>query len=126
MGCDWGGSRTKILFILNDAPYGCEHAYNGLRLASAMLKNDSAAEVTIFLLADAVTVARKGQKTPEGDYNIERMHKRITSSGHRMLLWSTCMDARGLVEEDLVEGAARSSMDELARTTVAADKVLVS
>jgi uncharacterized protein involved in oxidation of intracellular sulfur len=35
------------------------------------------------------------------------------------------MDARGLVETDLVDGARRSSMDELAAGTIAADKVLV-
>jgi uncharacterized protein involved in oxidation of intracellular sulfur len=35
------------------------------------------------------------------------------------------MDARALTEADLVEGAARSTMDELGQLTVAADKVLV-
>jgi uncharacterized protein involved in oxidation of intracellular sulfur len=35
------------------------------------------------------------------------------------------MDARGLAEADLVEGAQRSTMDELAQVTVAADKVFV-
>jgi uncharacterized protein involved in oxidation of intracellular sulfur len=34
------------------------------------------------------------------------------------------MDARGLTEAELVEGARRSSMDELAKATLAADKVL--
>lgn len=115
----------KTLFILNDAPYGNERTYNGLRLALAMAKNDSAVEVTIFLLADAVVAARKGQKTEEGFYNIERMLKRFASGNHRVLLCGTCMDARGLLESDLVEGAKRSSMDELAKSTVAADKVLV-
>jgi len=35
------------------------------------------------------------------------------------------MDARGLGESDLMEGAHRGSMDELAETTLAADKVMV-
>jgi uncharacterized protein involved in oxidation of intracellular sulfur len=35
------------------------------------------------------------------------------------------MDARGIREQDLVEGSRRSSMDELAEATIAADKVLV-
>ena len=35
------------------------------------------------------------------------------------------MDARGLTEDDVMEGATRSTMDELAQTTLAADKVLV-
>jgi uncharacterized protein involved in oxidation of intracellular sulfur len=30
----------NVLFILNDAPYGTERTYNGLRLALALAKND--------------------------------------------------------------------------------------
>jgi uncharacterized protein involved in oxidation of intracellular sulfur len=35
------------------------------------------------------------------------------------------MDARGIVETELMEGAHRSTMEELAAETLAADKVLV-
>jgi uncharacterized protein involved in oxidation of intracellular sulfur len=44
----------------------------------------------------------------------------------RVLLCGTCMEARGLKEDEIVEGAQRSTMDELAKTTLAADKVIVS
>ncbi|MDP2324779.1 MAG: DsrE family protein [Gammaproteobacteria bacterium] len=114
----------KILFILNDAPYGTERTYNGLRLALALAKTDPSAEVTVFLMADAVAAAKKGQKTPEGYYNIERMLKRFSTGNYKILLCGICMDARGLMEADLVDGAMRSSMDELAKATMAADKVL--
>ncbi len=115
----------KLLFILNDAPYGNERTYNGLRLALALLKRDPRAEVTVFLMADAVTSARKGQKTPEGYYNIERMLKRFAGGTSRILLCGTCMDARGMTELDIVDGAKRSTMDELAEATAVADKVIV-
>ena len=115
----------NILLILNDPPYGTERCYNALRLANAMVKRDPAATVTIFLMADAVSCGREGQKTPDGYYNIERMLKRYASGAHRILLCGTCMDARGLIDTDLLEGARRSSMDELAEATVAADKILV-
>jgi uncharacterized protein involved in oxidation of intracellular sulfur len=42
-----------------------------------------------------------------------------------VLACGSCMDARGLQEADLVEGARRSSMEELARRTVEADRVLI-
>ena len=42
-----------------------------------------------------------------------------------MLLCGTCMDARGMTEDDAWSGASRSTMDKLATATVAADKVLV-
>lgn len=115
----------KILFILNDPPYGTERCYNALRLANALLKKDPAIEVTVFLMADAVSCGRKGQKTPDGYYNLERMLKCFATGTHRLLLCGTCMDARGLTEPDLMDGARRSSMDELAAATSEADKVLV-
>lgn len=114
----------KILIIINDAPYGSERCYNALRMAIAMPKKDPATEVTVFLMADAVAAARKGQKTPDGYYNVERMLKGLSGKG-KVLLCGTCMDARGMTEADLADGARRSTMDELAGETLAADKVLV-
>ncbi|TAJ79637.1 MAG: hypothetical protein EPO45_03660 [Sphingobium sp.] len=115
----------QALFILNDPPYGTERVYNALRLAHALLKRDADAEVTVFLMADAVAAARKGQKTPDGYYNVERMLKRVLAGRGRVLLCGVCMDARGLAEEDILEGASRSTMDELADVTATAGKVLV-
>ena len=88
----------KALLVLNDPPYGTERCYNGLRLAHALLKNDPAAEVTVFLMADAVVAARKGQKTPDGYYNMERMLKRVVIGNTKVLLCGTGMDARGMTE----------------------------
>ena len=113
------------VFILSDPPYGSERSYTGLRLAVALAKQDPNHRVTIFLIADAVSCAKKGQKTPDGYYNIERMLKRFTLRTHRILLCGTCMDARGLTEAEFIEGARRSTMDELAKATAEADKVLV-
>lgn len=114
----------KVLFIINDPPYGTERAYNALRLAHALLKKEPEAEVTVFLMADAVAAAKAGQKTPDGYYNLERMLKRLAGK-HRVLLCGTCMDARGLSETGMVDGARRSTMDELAGATLEADRVLV-
>jgi uncharacterized protein involved in oxidation of intracellular sulfur len=115
----------KILFIVNDPPYGTERCYNALRLAGGLLKRDPASEVTVFLMADAVGAARRGQKVPEGYYSLERMLKRVIVGKGQVLLCGTCMDARGMTEADLMEGAQRSTMDALATATAAADKVLV-
>ncbi len=115
----------KSLFILNDPPYGTERVYNALRLAHALAKKDPAAEVTLFLMGDAVLAARCGQRTPEGFYNVERMLKRVLAGKGRVLLCGTCMDARGLGEGEIMEGAHRSTMDALAEAAIEADKVLV-
>ena len=115
----------KTLLILNGPPYGDEKAYNALRLAHALTKADAAGEIVVFLMADAVNCAKVGQKTPNGYYNLERMLKRALTANGRVLLCGTCMDARGLSDGEIVEGARRSTMDELAQETLSADKVLV-
>ena len=115
----------RILLIVNDPPYGSERVYNALRLAHALQKKDPAAEVTIFLIADAVLGAKSGQKTPSGYYNIEVMLKRVLAGNGKVLLCGTCMDARALEDAAIIQGARRSTMDELAAATLAAEKVLV-
>ena len=115
----------RTLLILNDPPYGTERCYNALRLAIALLKRDPTAEVSVFLMADAVGAARRGQKLPEGYYSLERMLKRVVAGKGQVLLCGTCMDARGLADADIMEGAQRSTMDALAAATAEADKVLV-
>jgi uncharacterized protein involved in oxidation of intracellular sulfur len=115
---------TKTLFVLSDPPYGTERCYNALRLAHALMKNDAEAEIVVFLMADAVVAGARGQKTPDGYYNVERMLKRVVAGKGSVLLCGTCMDARGMTEDDVMEGAHRSTMDELASHTLTADKVL--
>ena len=114
----------KTLFILNDPPYGTERSYNALRLVLALQKGDPASEIKVFLMADAVACARAGQKTPDGYYNLERMIKGVSRKAP-VVLCGTCMDARGLDDGDLVAGATRGNMEDLARLTAEADKVLV-
>lgn len=115
----------SILIIINDPPYGTERVYNALRLAAALPKAHPDGGVTVFLMADAVSSAKAGQKTPDGYYNVERMIKRVVVAGGKVLLCGTCMDARGITQEQVVEGAQRSTMEELATETVNASKVLV-
>ncbi len=117
----------RVLFILNDPPYGTERCYNALRLAVALQKKDPATQLTVFLMADAIAADHDdaGQKTPDGYYNLERMLKRVFAGKGQVLLCGTCMDARGLTEAQLMEGSRRSTMEELATETLAADKVIV-
>lgn len=114
---------SSTLFIINDAPYGNERAYNALRLAGALAGREDQ-RVRVFLMADAVGCAKSGQKVPEGYYNVQLMLGKILRKGD-VALCGTCMDARGLTDQDMVDGARRSTMGELAQWTAEADKVLV-
>ena len=111
----------NTLFILNDPPYGSERSYNALRLARALAKKEGQT-VRVFLMGDAVACARAGQKVPAGYYNAGDMVRMV---GGEVGLCGTCMDARGLGEDQLVEGARRSTLQQLADWTAEADKVLV-
>ena len=114
----------NILLILNDAPYGSERTYNGARLAGALSKQDGS-EVRVFLVGDAAAAAHAKQKVPAGFYNLEMMLGSVVKHSGVVGVCGTCMDARGIAAEDLIEGSHRSSMDELTQWTAWADKVLV-
>jgi len=114
---------STALFIINDAPYGNERAYNALRLAAAVAGKEGQ-QVRAFLMADAVACGKGGQKVPEGYYNIQLMLGKIIRKGE-VLLCGTCMDARGLRAEELMDGALRGTLAQLADWTIEADKVLV-
>ena len=114
----------KALLILNDAPYGSERTYNGLRLAGSLSRQESA-QVKVFLIGDAVASAKAGQKVPSGYYNVATMVDAVLRHGGAIGVCGTCIEARGIGETELIDGARRSSMDELTDWTLEADKVLV-
>jgi uncharacterized protein involved in oxidation of intracellular sulfur len=114
----------KTLLILNDAPYGSERTYNGARLAGSLSKVDGE-QVKVFLIGDAASCAKSGQKLPEGFYNLQVMLGRVARNGAEIGVCGTCMDARGLAEAEIIEGARKSTLAELTAWTQWADKVIV-
>jgi uncharacterized protein involved in oxidation of intracellular sulfur len=114
----------KILFIVNDAPYGSEKAYNALRMAMTLQKEHPDVKVSIFLMADAVTCALPTQTTPQGYYNIERMLRAVINKGGQVKACGACSEARGVKGLALLEGVEISTMSQLTQWTVEADKVL--
>lgn len=113
----------NVLLILNDPPYGTERSYNGLRLAGSLAKREGTA-VRVFLMGDAASCAKAGQKLPQGYYHLERMLAVPLQHGASVGVCGSCMDARGLTDDELVEGARRSSLEELTDWTLWADQVI--
>ena len=111
----------NTLFILNDAPYGSERSYNALRLARALGKKEGET-VRVFLMGDSVACAKTGQKVPEGYYNAGDMVRMV---GGEVALCGTCLNARGIADNEIVPGATRGTLDQLATWTAEAGKVLV-
>jgi uncharacterized protein involved in oxidation of intracellular sulfur len=115
---------AKTLFILNDPPYGTERSYNALRLAGALSKREGE-EVKLFLVGDAASCAKAHQKVPQGYYNVEVMLRGAAKHGAELGVCGTCMDARGITDAELAEGAKRSTLEQLADWTQWAEKALV-
>ncbi len=112
-------------FILQSSPYGDEKIWNSLRLAKALTTSAIGMRVNIFLLGDGVVAAKKGQKPPEGFYNLEMMLKELIDQGMEVVVCRTCLAARGLTEADLIDGARRgSTVGDLAKWVKESQKVL--
>jgi len=115
---------AKTLFILNDPPYGTERNYNALRLAGSLAKREGE-QVKVFLIGDAASAGKTGQKVPQGYYNIDVMLRSVAKRGGEIGVCGTCMDARGITDGELSDATHRSSLDQLTDWTQWADKVLV-
>ena len=101
-----------VTIMINDAPYGAERPWNALRLALTLSTVKS--KVNVFLLGDAVFIAKKGQNTPQGYYNLEKMMTDLVEKGGVVRACGTCLKSRGLSKEDLVDGVEAGTMMGLA------------
>ncbi len=114
-----------LTIILQSAPYGDEKTWNALRLAKALITVTIGMKVNIFLLGDAVTTAKRGQKPPEGYYNLEKMLNELAGQGVEVVACRTCVSARGLTQEDLTEGVrVGTTVGDLAKWVEESQKVL--
>lgn len=112
-----------VLVVVDGPPYGTEAAYNAIRLAGALARRDGVG-VRVFLLGDAVACAVTPQTLPDGFYHLDRMLVSLIRHGGEVGLCGTCMDARAIDESEIVEGANRSSLEELTDWTLWADQVV--
>jgi len=111
---------VQILLILNDAPYGTERCYNGLRVALALAKSEPTTAITVFLMA----MPGCGKDGPEDPHRLLQCRAHAKGSGCRQGQILLC--ARVWMHAALLTprccGARRSNMAELATLTLAADK----
>jgi uncharacterized protein involved in oxidation of intracellular sulfur len=113
----------NVLMIVNGPPYGSELPFNALRLAISLARRDEA-RLRLFLMGDAVGTAIDGQHLPDGHYHLDRMVRSVVRKGAEVGCCGTCLDARGITDGQLVDGARRSTMDELADWTLEAERLI--
>ena len=108
--------------IVNDSPYAIEKPWNALRLANTAVSENNS--VRVFLMGDSVASAKKGQKTPNGYYNMEKMLTALIRKGVKVAACGTCINARGLTIPELVDGVERGSMSMLYTWISESDKII--
>ncbi len=115
----------SILFILGQNPYdGTDVTWNALRLAKNLLEKGQ--EIRIFLMNDAVDLARNTCKKPEYyDQDLVLNLKELIKNGVSVEVCGTCMARCGIYKnEPYYEGANKSTMNKLAEWVIDSDKVL--
>jgi len=112
------------LLIFNRQPYdGTDVTWNGLRLAGQLL--EAGLEVRIFLMNDAVDLARDAAKPPEGYFNLQEMLKDLISKGVDVKVCGTCKVRCGIHRgKPYFEGTKEAKMNELAEWIKQADRVI--
>lgn len=113
---------SQVLLVLHDPPYGTERVVNGLRRAQAMTKAGD--EVRVLLFGDAVVSVVRGRSVPNGYYNTGKHTSALVRAGALVGACASCMDARGVDEARLLEGAHRSSLDGLGQWSTWAQKLV--
>ncbi len=111
----------KFTVIITEAPYGKERAYSALRFALTSLLEGI--EVNIFLLENGVYVAKKEQNPSEVPNYLELL-KNAIELGVVVKACGPCSKARGLKEEDLIEGVKLGTMHDLVAFVKESDRVV--
>jgi uncharacterized protein involved in oxidation of intracellular sulfur len=114
-----------ILIVFNRQPYdGTDVTLKGLRLRGALRK--AGEEVRIFLMNDAVDMARDANTPPEGyDQDLSQMLRDLIAGGAPVKVCGTCMARCGIYRnQPYFEGAEKSTMAALAEWVTDSDKVL--
>jgi uncharacterized protein involved in oxidation of intracellular sulfur len=115
----------KNLIIFNREPYdNTDVTWNGLRLARELMEKGQ--EVRIFLMNDAVDMARDVCKPPEGyDQDLSKMLKELIFNGTPVKVCGTCMARCGIYKNHpYYEGAVKSTMSALADWVIDSDMVI--
>ena len=113
---------TTFTIIIYEAPYSKERPLSALRFAwTADLEGH---KVRIWLFENGVYVAKKEQKPAQGLTNYGQMLEDMIKSGIEVKACVVCAEARGIKQEELIEGVELATIHKLVEWTINSDKVL--
>jgi tRNA 2-thiouridine synthesizing protein D len=108
---------------IGDGAYTKERPYTMLRFAYTALLDGH--KVNIFLVEDGIFVGKKGQDPSSYD-NVEKWLRDVIEEGANVKACGVCMKARGVGEEELMEGIEKTTMHGFLEMSIDADKILFS
>jgi len=95
---------VKVVIEISHPPFGYEHTFAGLYVASASLSKGY--DVTVILRSDGVYTGRKGQIEPMKNINLpatEDLVEDIIELDGRIIIERSSMEMRGINEDELID-----------------------
>ncbi|MFX0010769.1 MAG: DsrE/DsrF/TusD sulfur relay family protein [Candidatus Hermodarchaeota archaeon] len=109
--------------VIADGAYTSERPYTMLRFAyTALLEGH---KVNIFLVEDGIFVGKKNQDPSTYD-NVGKWMVDVIDEGAKVLACGVCMKARGLSDDELMEGISKTTMHGFVEMCAEADNILFS
>ena len=114
--------KQKIFTIaIGSGQYTQERPYTLLRFAYTALLDGH--KVNIFLVEDGIWVGKKDQG-PKSYDNVGKWLADVIEEGAKVLACGVCMGARGMAEEELIDGVKKTTMNGFLDMCVEADNII--
>jgi tRNA 2-thiouridine synthesizing protein D len=115
--------RKTFTIVIGDGAYTRERPFTMLRFAYTALLQEH--KVNVFLVEDGIFVGMKKQNPAVYD-NVGKWMMDVITEGANVKACSVCMKARGLSEEELIDGIEKTTMNGFVEMCEEADNVLFS
>jgi len=112
---------VKFTVMIFDSPYGREKPYTALRFALTALNDGH--EVTMILIQEGIFVAKKSQDPAEYPNILEYLNMAM-EEGLKVIVCGVCCQARGIKQDDLINGAEIVGMHEIVDACAKSDNTL--
>ena len=115
--------KKTFTIIIADGAYTFERPFTMLRFAyTALLEGH---KINIFLVEDGIFVGKKNQDPTTYD-NVGKWMNDVIAEGANVKACGVCMRARGVSEDEFIEGINKTTMNKLVEMCAEADNILFS
>ncbi|MFW9938332.1 MAG: DsrE/DsrF/TusD sulfur relay family protein [Candidatus Thorarchaeota archaeon] len=115
--------KKVFTVVIGNGAYTSERPYTMLRFAYTALLDGH--KINIFLVEDGIFVGKKNQNPTTYD-NVGKWMTDVIQEGANVKACGVCMKARGLIDEELMDGISKTSMHGFLEMCEEADNILFS